>query len=93
MPEALWEDLRIMKESYDYQQHGSADARHAELITDRILDAVVIAGTPDEAVPRFMELIELGVENFVLPVATKNPAAIIKTLADQVMPHLVREGF
>ncbi len=88
MPEALWEDLRIMKEEYDYQQHGSMDARHAELITDRILDAVAIAGTPDEAVPRFRELIELGVENFVLPIATKNPEAMIKILAEQVMPHL-----
>ena len=88
MPEALWEDLRIMKEEYDYQQHGSMDARQAELITDRILDAVAIAGTPDEAVPRFRELIELGVENFVLPIATKNPGAMIKILAEQVMPHL-----
>lgn len=88
MPEALWEDLRIMKEEYDYQQHGSMDARHAELITDRILDAVAIAGTPDEAVPRFRELIELGVENFVLPIVAKNPEAIIKMLAEQVMPQL-----
>ena len=88
MPKALWEDLRIMKEEYDYQQHGSMDARQAELITDRILDAVAITGTPDEAVPRFRELIELGVENFVLPIATKNPGAMIKILAEQVMPHL-----
>ena len=88
MPVALWEDLRIMKEKYDYQQHGSMDAEQAGLITDRILDAVAIAGTPEEAVPRFRELIELGVENFVLPIATKNPDAIIKMLAEQVMPHL-----
>jgi len=88
MPEALWHDLRIMKEKYDYQQHGNMDAEHAGLITDRILDAVAIAGTAEEAVPRFKELIELGVENFVLPIATKNPDTIIKMLAEQVMPHL-----
>ncbi len=88
MPAALWEDLRIMKEKYDYHQHGSMDAGHAGLITDRILDAVAITGTPDEAVPRFRELIALGVENFVLPVATKEPDTMIKTLAEQVIPFL-----
>ena len=88
MPEALWHDLRIMKEQYDYQQHGSMQAKQAELITDRILDAVAIAGTPQEAVPRFKELIDMGVENFVLPIATKEPVEIIKMLADQVMPKL-----
>ena len=88
MPEGLWEDLHIMKQEYDYQQHGSMDAKQADLITDRILDAVAIAGTAEEAVPRFKQLIELGVENFVLPIATKEPDKIIKTLADEVMPHL-----
>ena len=88
IPDDLWEDLRIMKEQYDYQQHGRMDARQADLITDRILDAVAIAGTPDEAVPRFKELAELGVENFVLPIATKQPDAIIKILADKVIPNL-----
>jgi 5,10-methylenetetrahydromethanopterin reductase len=88
VPEGLWEDLHIMKQEYDYQQHGSMDAKQADLITDRILDAVAIAGTPEEAVPRFKQLIELGVENFVLPIATKEPDKIIKTLADEVMPHL-----
>ena len=88
IPEELWHDMKNMKENYDYQQHGSMNSKQTELITDRILDAVAIAGTPEEAVPRFKELIELGVENFVLPIATKEPDAVIKTLAEQVMPHL-----
>lgn len=88
IPDDLWEDLKRMKEQYDYHQHGNMNARHAELITDRILDAVAIAGTPEEAVPRFQELIDLGVENFVLPIATRQPDHIITTLADQVIPRL-----
>ena len=77
-----------MKQQYDYQQHGSMDSKQTDYITDRILDAVAIAGTPEEAVPRFKELVELGVENFVLPIATKEPDAIIRMLAEQVMPEL-----
>jgi 5,10-methylenetetrahydromethanopterin reductase len=88
IPVPLWEDLQIMKEKYDYQQHGSMDAEHAGLITDRILDAVAIAGTPAEAVPRFRELMALGVENFVLPIATREPGDIIKLLAEKVLPEL-----
>lgn len=88
IPQPLWEDLHTMKQSYDYQQHGSMEAKQAGLITDRILDAVAIAGTAEEAVPRFRELMELGVNNFVLPVATRDPAAIISKLARDVIPAL-----
>ena len=88
IPDELWDDLHEMKQAYDYQQHGSMDAKQAALITDRILDAVAIAGTAAEAVPRFQELIDLGVENFVLPVATRDPAAIIRKLSDEVIPRL-----
>ena len=88
MPADLLRDLQTMKEKYDYQQHGSMDAEQAGLITDRILDAVAITGTPDEVIPRLRELTDLGIENFVLPIATKHPAAVIDTLAEKVMPHV-----
>lgn len=88
IPDDLYQDLHEMKQAYDYQQHGSMDAKQAELITDRILDAVAIAGTAEEAVPRFQELMALGVDNFVLPVATRDPSAIIRKLAEDVIPAL-----
>ena len=88
MPPDLWQDLKTMKEKYDYQQHGSMDAAHTGLITDRILDAVAITGTPDEVIPRLRKLTDLGIENFVLPIATKHPDAVINTIAEKVMPHI-----
>jgi 5,10-methylenetetrahydromethanopterin reductase len=88
IPDDLWHDLKLMKEQYDYQQHGNMNARHAGLITERILDAVSICGTPEEIIPRFRELIALGVENFVLPIATNEPNAIIESLAEHVIPQL-----
>jgi alkanesulfonate monooxygenase SsuD/methylene tetrahydromethanopterin reductase-like flavin-dependent oxidoreductase (luciferase family) len=57
-------------------------------VTDRILDAIAIAGTPDDVVPRFKELIDLGVENFVLPIATKDPDAVTTMLAEKVIPRI-----
>lgn len=88
IPADLWDDLKQMKEQYDYHQHGSMESTQAGLITDRILDAVAIAGTPEEVVPRFRELVDLGVSNFVLPVATKEPGAIIEMLAEKVIPAI-----
>ena len=88
IPADLRSDLQLMKEKYDYQQHGSMDSEHAGLITDRILDAVAITGTPDEVIPRLQGLTDLGIENFVLPIATKHPDEVINTLAEKVMPDI-----
>ncbi|MGI9556601.1 MAG: LLM class flavin-dependent oxidoreductase [Solirubrobacterales bacterium] len=81
------EDIARMKEAYDYFEHGSKDAKHAELITDRIVDAISISGTAEEAVPRYRELVELGVEGFVIPVVSEDPDASMRALAEGVMPH------
>lgn len=88
IPAELWDELQQMKEQYDYYEHGNSTARHAELITDRILDAVAIAGTPEEAVPRFQALVDLGVENFVLPITTESPMDMIRIFAQRVMPYV-----
>ena len=88
MPDDLLYELQVMKEKYDYQQHGSMDAQQAGLITDRILDAVAIAGSPDEVIPRLRELTALGIENFVLPIATRHPDEVTDTLAKKVMPYV-----
>jgi 5,10-methylenetetrahydromethanopterin reductase len=87
-PPDVWEDIRQMKERYDYYQHGSAAAPHAELLTDRVLDAIAIAGTPEEAMPRFRELISLGVDGFVLPIATPDPLETLRVLAEDVIARL-----
>lgn len=89
IPADLLDDLRHMKERYDYFEHASATARHEELITDRIVDAISISGTPEDAVPRFRELVELGVDGFVVPITTSDPRATMETLARDVIPHVL----
>lgn len=86
VPAALLEDLRRMKERYDYFEHASATARHEELITDRIIDAISISGTPEDAVPRFRDLVDLGVDGFVVPITTSDPRSTMETLAHDVIP-------
>jgi len=86
--EQLWEELVNFKSNYDYAQHASNQARHKELLTDRILDAIAIAGTPSEAVPRFQELAGMGLDGFVWPAGMPDPAGYLETFAREVMPQL-----
>jgi 5,10-methylenetetrahydromethanopterin reductase len=86
MPPGLYDDLRQMKERYDYARHTSGDAEHAALITDKIIDAIAVAGTPEEAVPRFRELADLGVDAFCI--TTGDPFTTMRVLAEEVIPHV-----
>ena len=87
LADELYDDLKRMNERYDYQRHASGDAEHAALITDRILDAISISGTPDEAVPRFRELAALGIDGFNVPVRGEAREAL-RLLADEVIPNV-----
>ena len=86
--EQLWQELDRFKSNYDYAQHASNEARHKALLTDRIIDAIAIAGTPSEAIPRFKELAAMGLDGFVWPAAMPEPIPYLETFARDVMPQL-----
>ncbi len=88
LPEDLRREIKQMKAGYDYYQHADPQARHKELVTDRILDSMAIAGTPEEAISRFRELMELEVDGFVIPLTTSDPRGLMRTLAEAVIPRL-----
>ena len=86
--DALWDELDRFKSAYNYTEHASNEAKHKELLTDRILDAIAIAGTPEEAVPRFQELAAMGIDGFVWPVTMSAPLPYIEAFASTVMPQV-----
>ncbi|MEX2126472.1 MAG: LLM class flavin-dependent oxidoreductase [Woeseia sp.] len=86
--EDLWEDLERFRAGYNYIEHGSNTSQQARLITDRILDAISVAGTPDDAIPRFSELAGMGIDGFVCPVAMDDPIPYLQTFAEKVVPHV-----
>jgi len=89
LDEELYEDLRRMKEAYDYGQHGSNESRHSDLLTDRIFDAIAIACPPQEAVQRFQALADMGVQGFVSPFGMPDPIPYMETFAEKVIPNVV----
>ena len=83
-----------IRAAYDSYQHATAASRHRELVPDRFVDMMALAGTPDEVraqVKRVMTVPEIA-RIILLP---QNPGrgfiereAILRTFAEQVMAHL-----
>jgi 5,10-methylenetetrahydromethanopterin reductase len=84
----LADDLKELKDSYNYYEHASQDATHRALVTDRIVDSMVIAGTPEEVVPRFQSIIDLGVDRIVIPLTVKDSKSFMRLFVEKVMPNL-----
>lgn len=87
--DGLWEDVERFKAGYDYLEHGSTASRQASLITDRMLDAIAVAGAPEVVLPRIRELAGMGMTGFVCPVGTDDPVPYLKTFAEEVAAKIV----
>lgn len=84
----LYEELARLMSEYDYREHASNTSRHREFLTDRILDAIGIACSPDDAVQRFQALADLGIEGFVWPANMAESQAYIDTFAEKIIPNI-----
>jgi alkanesulfonate monooxygenase SsuD/methylene tetrahydromethanopterin reductase-like flavin-dependent oxidoreductase (luciferase family) len=49
---------------------------------------MAVAGTPEEVVPRLQELVDMGVQGFVLPFAQPEPIPYMEIFAREVMPKI-----
>jgi 5,10-methylenetetrahydromethanopterin reductase len=86
--------VRRLRQAYDSYQHATAASRHRELVPDRFVDMMALAGAPDEVreqVRRVMSVPEIA-RIILLP---QNPGqgfiereAILRTFAEQVMARL-----
>jgi 5,10-methylenetetrahydromethanopterin reductase len=84
----LYQELAQMKAAYDYAEHGSNRSGHSDLITDRIFNAIAIACPPDEAVSRFNQLVDMGIDGFVWPAGMDDPAPYMESFAQEVIPRV-----
>lgn len=86
--EELRTDVERFKSGYDYLEHGSNASRQAALLTDRMLDAIAVAGTPQDALLRFRELRAMGIERFVCPFSMRDPLPWMASLAEDVVARI-----
>ena len=86
--------VRRLRDAYDSYQHATAASQHRELVPDRFVDMLALAGTPEEVreqVQRVMTVKEIG-RIIILP---QNPGqgflereSILKVFAEQVMARV-----
>jgi alkanesulfonate monooxygenase SsuD/methylene tetrahydromethanopterin reductase-like flavin-dependent oxidoreductase (luciferase family) len=86
--------VQTLRAAYDSYQHATAASRHRELVPDRFVDRLALAGTPEEVreqVRRVMTVPEIS-RIILLP---QNPGrgfiereSILRTFAEQVMARL-----
>jgi alkanesulfonate monooxygenase SsuD/methylene tetrahydromethanopterin reductase-like flavin-dependent oxidoreductase (luciferase family) len=86
--------VRRLRDAYDSYQHATAASRHRELVPDRFVDMMALAGTPDEVrgqVRRVASVPEIA-RIIILP---QNPVqgflereTILRTFATEVMAHV-----
>ena len=58
-------------------------------MTDRIIDGIAVAGAPDEAVPRFQALADMGIDGFVCPAGMDDAMEFIRLFGEEVVPRVV----
>lgn len=84
----LYQQLAQFKAQYDYAEHGSNDAKHKALLTQEIIDAMAFVGTADEILPRFEQLIAMGVQGFVTPFAMRDPLSYMQRFSKEIIAKI-----
>ena len=86
------EIMEGIRAGYSMAAHGTLGSGPGALLTEQFTDTYGIAGTAEHCVSRLQELVDLGVEKFVLfPVGRKvdpdEVAQARKVLTHEVVPH------
>ena len=88
LPPELVEEVRALSVSYDYYEQAHFEARHRELLTPRLVDAVTVIGTPEEVTERLTRITEFCLNRIVLTYSGADAADQARLLRRLVLPAL-----
>jgi 5,10-methylenetetrahydromethanopterin reductase len=91
LPESLERhrpELERAKEAYDFGEHLSTRAGHQETISDELVSALAIAGTPDECAAKLHGVLDAGIDRLIFPLMGAGRLARLETIRDQVLARL-----
>jgi len=93
MSEAVAKAKKELQAAYNYYEHMSPDATHAELVPDELIPEFAIAGTAADCREQVAELFELGIDQLhIRPygIDGASRSTTIETFAKEVMEPLRR---
>ncbi len=88
LPESLAafrDEIVRSAEAYNYAEHLSPHAEHSAAVSDELVRALTVVGSPDECAARLRELREAGVDTFIFPLAGRGRAERWRKLRDEIL--------
>lgn len=92
LPESLdrfRDEISRSAETYDYSEHLSTSADHSAAVSDDLVRALAVVGSPGECAARLRELKSTGIDTFIFPLAGRGRIERWRKLRDQVLAHIM----
>ncbi|HKW70213.1 MAG TPA: LLM class flavin-dependent oxidoreductase [Candidatus Dormibacteraeota bacterium] len=75
--------------SYDYAEHLSTTAEHSTVVSDELVRALAVVGSPNECAARLRQLKSTGIDRFIFPLAGRNRLERWQRLRDQILAQIM----
>jgi 5,10-methylenetetrahydromethanopterin reductase len=86
----LREDAKRLSQEYDFRNHFDPNAPHNRFVSDALIDALVIAGTPDKCFEQIRVMEQSGVTGIAFFPSGSRRQESIEILVQEVVPRLTR---
>jgi len=78
-------ELARSERDYDYSAHLSPRAGHTSAVSDELVRALAVVGSPDDCRSRLHDLRAAGLDTFIFPLAGRNRVERWKKIRDQII--------
>lgn len=92
LPESLTrfrDEIQRSADSYDYAEHLSTHAEHTAVVSDELVRALAVVGTPEECAARLRELRATGIDALIFPLAGRNRVERWRTIRDDILAQII----
>lgn len=87
--ERFRDEIQRSADAYDYSKHLSTSAGHSAAVSDHLVRALAVVGTPGECASRLRELRAAGVDSFIFPLAGRGRLDRWRKLRDEVLGQIM----
>jgi len=83
------DEIQRSAETYDYSRHLSVNAEHGDAVSDELVRAMAIVGSPDECAQRLRDLRSAGVDKFIFPLAGRHRLDRWRRIRDEILGQIM----
>jgi len=92
LPESLLrfrDEIAASAESYDFAEHLSTRATHSGAVSDDLVRALAIVGTPEECVERLRGVQGTGIDSLIFPLAGRGRLERWRKIRDEILGQII----